>query len=172
MRPENEARLRKIKKASQVLRVICKLLLVLVVILGIASVLTVTSGLGGIDSGNMVFRTGGLALGHRIALGLVTVAAWAVLFKAIYHLHGLFGKYSRGEIFTRSAVGQLRQFGIGCLLWGVMSWVWMLSLALSLPHGKTFRGNADAFAIGVAIIVIAWFMDMAVDLREENDLTV
>ena len=33
---------------------------------------------------------------------------------------------------------------------------------------KTFQGHADSLAIGTIIIVIAWFMGMAVDLREEK----
>jgi UDP-N-acetylmuramyl pentapeptide phosphotransferase/UDP-N-acetylglucosamine-1-phosphate transferase len=53
-----------------------------------------------------------------------------------------------------------------------MSFLWLLSLAISMHPAKTFRGNGDALAIGAVIIVIAWFMDMAVDLREENDLTI
>jgi hypothetical protein len=55
-----------------------------------------------------------------------------------------------------------------------MSFLWLASLAISMYPAKTFRGNADASSIvvGGAIIVIAWFMDMAVDLREENDLTI
>jgi hypothetical protein len=37
---------------------------------------------------------------------------------------------------------------------------------------KSFQAHFDAFGIGAIIIVIAWFMDMAVDLREENELTI
>ncbi|MGB9407160.1 MAG: DUF2975 domain-containing protein [Terracidiphilus sp.] len=94
------------------------------------------------------------------------------MFKCFYHLHQLFGNYSRGEIFTRESVGQLRQFGIACLLWGVMNFFWVLSLALSAHPAKTFQAHFDSFAIGAIIIVIAWFMDMAVELREENELTI
>ncbi len=71
---------------------------------------------------------------------------------------------------SRSA--QLRQFGIACLLWGVMSFLWVLSLAISTHPARSFQGHVDAFGIGAIIIVIAWFMDMAVDLREENELTI
>ena len=70
-----------------------------------------------------------------------------------------------------SPSGQLCQFGIACLLWGVMNFLWGLSLALSSRPAKTFQGHADSFGIG-AIILIAWFMDMAVDLREDNELTI
>jgi hypothetical protein len=81
-------------------------------------------------------------------------------------------KRAVGLIFTRESVSQFRQFGIACLLWGVMNFLWRLSLALSVHPSKSFRGHTDSFVIGIIIIVIAWFMDMAVDLREENELTI
>jgi len=172
MRPENEAKLNKIKKVSVVLRFACKGLLGLVTLAGVGAIACVTLGIGGINFDGMIFQTGGLSLGHRLVLGVITTVAWVVLFKCLFHLHRLFGNYSHGEILTRYSVGQLRQFGIGCVLWGVMGFLWVLSLALSTHPAKTFAGNGDALVIGAVIIVIAWFMDVAVDLREENDLTI
>lgn len=172
MRTEIQAKLQKIKKVSTILRAICKGLLAIITLIGLGGVVCVTFGIGGINYDNMIFRTNELTLGHRLILGAVTaVAGWA-LFKCFYHLHRLFGNYSRGEIFTRESVGQLRQFGVACLLWGVMSFLWVLSLALSVHPAQSFQGHIDAFGIGAIIIVIAWFMDMAVDLREENELTI
>lgn len=172
MRPEIQAKLQKIKKVSIILRAVCKGLLALITFLGISCIGCVTFGVGGINYDNMIFGTAGLTLGHRLILGVVTALTWAVLFKCFYHLHRLFGNYSHGEIFTEESVGQIRQFGIACLLWGVMNSLWGLSLALSSHPSKTFQGHADSFVIGIIIIVIAWFMDMAVDLREENELTI
>jgi hypothetical protein len=172
MRPEIQAKLRKIKRVSFILRVICKVLLALITLVGLGAVVCVLFGVGGINYGNTIFWTAGLTLGHRLLLGAVTALAFAALFKCFYHLHRLFGDYSQGDIFTRASVGQLRQFGIACLLWGVMNLVWGLSLALSVHPVKTFQGHADSFVIGAILIVIAWFMDMAVDLREENELTI
>ena len=172
MRTEIQAKLQKIKKISIILRVICKVLLALITLVGVSCVVCVAFGVGVVNYDNIIFRTNELTLGHRLILGAVTVVTWAVLFKCFYHLHQLFGNYSRGEIFTQESVGQLRQFGIACLLWGVMNFVWGLSLALSAHPAKTFQGHADSFGIGGVIIVIAWFMDMAVDLHEENELTI
>jgi hypothetical protein len=172
MRPEIQAKLQKIKKVSIILRVICKGLLALITLVGLSCVVCVAFGVGGINYDNMIFRTTELTLGHRLVLGAMTALTFGVLFKCFYHLYRLFGNYSRGKIFTRESVGQLRQFGIACLLWGVMSFLWGLSLALSAHPAKTFQGHADSFGIGAIIIVIAWFMDMAVDLREENELTI
>jgi hypothetical protein len=53
-----------------------------------------------------------------------------------------------------------------------MSFLWVSALALSAHPAKTFQSHADSLAIGTVIVVIAWFMGMAVDLREENELTI
>ena len=172
MQTETQAKLQKIKKVSIIFRVICKVLLALVALLGLCCVVCVAFGVGGINYDNVLFQTAGLPLGRRVILSVVTALAFGVLFKCFYHLHRLFGNYSRGEIFTRESVGQLRQFGISCLLWGVVNFLWVSSLALSAHPARTFHGHADSLAIGTVIIVIAWFMDMAVDLREENELTI
>jgi hypothetical protein len=172
MRPEIQAKLQKIKKVSSIFRMICKGLLALVTLLGLSGVVVLTSGIGAINFDGKVFQTAGLTLGHRLILGAVTVVTWGVLLECFYHLHQLFGNYSRGEIFTRECVGQLRKFGIACLLWGVMSFLWGLSLAISVHPTQTFPAHVDSLAIGAVIIVIAWFMEMAVDLREENELTI
>lgn len=174
MRPENQAKLNKIRKVSVIFRLICKGVLALITFIGLGSIVCVTLGIGGIDFDGALFQTSGLSFIHRLLLGVVTVVTWGIAFKGFYHLHRLFGNYSRGEVFTRDSVGQLRKFGVASVLWGVMSFLWLVSLAISMHPAKTFRGGADASSIvvGVAIIVIAWFMDMAVDLREENDLTI
>jgi len=172
MQTGTQAKLQKIKKVSIIFRVICKVLLALVALLGLCGVLCVAFGVGGINYDNVLFQTAGLPLGRRVILSVVTALAFGVLFKCFYHLHRLFGNYSRGEIFTRESVGQLRQFGISCLLWGVVNFLWVSSLALSAHPARTFHGHADSLAIGTVIIVIAWFMDIAVDLREENELTI
>jgi hypothetical protein len=162
----------KIKKVSSILRVICKGLLALFTLIGLGCVVCVASGTGSINYDSMNFSTAELTLGTRLMLGAVTALTFGVLLKCCYHLHQLFGNYSRGEIFTRESVGQLRNFGIASLLWGVMSFLWILSLALTAQPMKSFQAHFDAFGIGAIIIVIAWFMDMAVDLREENELTI
>jgi hypothetical protein len=174
MRAEMQQKLKKIKRASIVFRAITKGLLVLTALLGIGGLISVTLGIGGIDFEGTVFRTFGLSLGHRMLLGMVTAVAWGIAVTGFYHLHQLFGSYSRGEVFTRDSVSQLRKFGIACVLWGVMRFIWLASLAISTHSGTSFRGSPDgsSIVIGVVIIVIVWFMEMAVELREENDLTI
>jgi hypothetical protein len=172
MRPETSKKLRKIRKVSIFFGVVSVVLSGVVAFLGVAAVVCVVFGVGGVNYEGVLFQTGGLSLGHRLILGAVTGVAWAALFECFFHLWRLFGNYSRGEIFTREAVGQLRLSGIACLLWGVLSFLWLSSLAVSLHPNKSFQAHFDSFSIGAVLIVIAWFMDMAVDLREENELTI
>jgi len=173
MGEDTREKLRRIKRVSIFARSICRGLLVITAIVGLCCVVCVIFGVGEIGYGGARFSTAGLNLGLRLALGLMTAAAMGALVKCFYHLHRLFGKYSRGEVFTRECVGQLRRFGVACLLWGVTSFAWILSLAFSVHSEKTFAyGRADAIALGVIILTIAWFMDMAVDLKEENELTI
>lgn len=172
MSAENQAKLRKIRRASIAGRVICDVLLALVGLIGIGAVVDIVSGIGGLNFVGWFFSTAGLGLGHRLILGTITAAAWGILFKGLLHLRRLFSDFARGEIFTRHAVRQLRWFGIACVLWSVMNNVWMASLAVSSHPMRTFPGNANGLGAGIVIIVIAWFMDMAVDLREENELTI
>ena len=168
-----QEKLGRIKKASNVARSICTVLLVLTILLGLGCVVSVGFGVGAISYGSSRFSTADYAPGLRVGLGLVTALAMGALFKCFYHLQRLFGSYSRGEVFTRECVGQLRQFGVACLLWGLTSFVWIVSLALSAHSAKTFYyGRADSIAIGIILITVAWFMDMAVDLQEENELTI
>ena len=172
MLTENQAKLQRIKKLSAILRSICTAMLVVVAIVGLVCVVCVALGVGNINYYNVMFGTAGLGLGHRLILAVVSALAFAALFKCVYHLRQLFGNYSRGEIFTPESVAQLRRFGIACLLWGVLNFVWGLSLAASEHPAKSFQGHFDALGIGAVIIVIAWFMEMAVELREENELTI
>ncbi len=172
MRAENETKLRKIKKVSTILRALCTGLLGLIALMGVACAVCLILGIGAVNFDNMIVKTTGLPLAYRLVLGAVSTVALGALFQCFYHLRRLFGNYSRGEIFTRESVCQLRWFGIACLLWGVMNFVWGVSLALSAHPAQSFEGHFDSLGIGAIIIAIAWFMDMAVDLREENELTI
>lgn len=174
MRPEIEARLRKVRRISSVLRAGCKGMLVMIVI-SYLMVLVALLANHGVSVGyfDVWFRISDLRVGGRLlvlAMSTLTSAVWLWCF---YQLHQLFASYSQGHIFTREAVGHLRQMGVACVLWGVMKIQWVhLSHALStLPTGPT-QVSAELIPIGIIVVVVAWFMDMAVDLQEENELTV
>lgn len=173
MRPEIEARLRKVRRISSVLRAGCKVLLVLIVISYLMVLVVLLANRGSVGYFDVWFQIRDLGAGGRLlvlAMSTLTSAVWLWCF---YQLHQLFGSYSQGHIFTREAVGHLRQMGVACVLWGVMKIQWVhLSHALSMPATGPTQVSAELIPIGIIVVVVAWFMDMAVDLQEENELTV
>jgi hypothetical protein len=174
MRPENEVKLRKIRRISSLLRWVCKGLLALIVIGFVMATVALLANRGGsVGYFDVWFRIGDLGPGGRmllLAMGAVTSAVWVW---CIYQLHQLFGCYSQGQIFTRAAVSHLRQMGFACVLWGVMKVLWVgLAHALSMQPMAPVQVSAEIIPVGIIVIVVAWFMDMAVDLQEENELTV
>jgi hypothetical protein len=173
MRPENEAKLEKIRRISKILRVVCKALFGLIAIGFLVATVALLANRGSVGYFDVWFRVGDLSLGQRLLVLAMAALTSAVWFKCIFHLDRLFGNYSRGEIFTREAVGQLRQLGITCVMWGVMKVLWVgLSRALSANPHSPVEVSAEIIPIGIIILVVAWFMDMAVEMREENELTV
>ena len=167
MRPENEARLGRIERISKVLRAVCKVFLALCV-LGFLAAVSCLTGVGGIGD---QFGSGGARL---VVVGLLAVTI-GLAFKCGYHLHRLLGNCSRGEIFTKESAGQIRQWGIACALWGVARFA-----ILFLPRVPAIRayfrpGQVQGLGLvvnGLIIVAISWFMEMAAEMREEQDLVV
>jgi len=174
MRPENEAKLRKIRRISGFLRGFCKVLLVLIAIGYLMALVALLANRGGsIGYFDVWFRVGDLTAWGRLLVVAMSTLTSAVWVWCIYQLHQLFGSYSEGHIFTREAVGHLRQMGVACVLWGVMKVLWVgLERALAGTTPVPVQVSAEIIPIGLIVIVVAWFMDMAVDLQEENELTV
>ena len=163
MRSENEARLRTIQWVSRVLRAICKGMLGLYLL--VAGIFGLMFCMGGRPSG---FGSGGARF---VALGLIVVLA-GLLLKCGYHLYRLLDNYSRGEIFTTGSAEQIRQWGIACVLFGAVKFG-----ALFVPHAVppeyTSPGQGlDWVMNGLIIVGISWFMAMAAEMREEQDLVV
>ena len=153
---------------------VCKGFLALIVIGYLMVVGAVLANRGGsVGYFDVWFRISDLGPGGRmlvLAMGTVASAVWAW---CIYQLHQLFGCYSQGQIFTRAAVRHLRLIGVACALWGVMKVLWVGLARVLLGSGAApAQVSAEIIPIGIVVIVVAWFMDMAVDLQEENELTV
>ena len=173
MQTEIQAKLRKIKQASTILRRCCTALLSLIALAAIGLVILLSFRVGGIDYAGITFRASDLTLGQRLLLIGMSVLRFGALFNCFYHLRQLFGNFSHEEIFTRGSVGALRRFGFGYLLWGIASMVWDgVWFGIFANPPRPFTSHFDAFGIGAILIAIAWFMDMAVELREENELTI
>jgi hypothetical protein len=174
MRSETQSKLKKIKLASTILRVACKVVLALIVIGFLMATIAILANRGGsVGYFDVWFRIGDLTFGQRALVLAISVVTSAVWFTCIFALHQLFGNFSHGDIFTRRSVHYLRLMGIACVLWGIMKILWVgLSRALSAHPLSSVQVSAEIIPIGIIVLIVAWFMDMAADMQEENELTV
>lgn len=177
MKPETEKKLKKIKRISNILRAICKVLLALVICGFLVSMAAILVGQGGTLTSfdnSIPLQLATLAVPARLLVVVMVALIMGVFFKSLYHLHRLFGNYGRGDIFTTDSAGQIRQLGITALLSAGVSFLWgFTAMALTQAHfPHEFQFHADGLFIGPAIIAISWFMEMAAEMREENELTV
>jgi len=182
MRPENEARLARIKKFSGILRGMCKAFLGLCVLgfLVMTWVLVnsrypipggghgiIWEGYNGVD-----FNVYDLTDRDRIVAGVLFALSWGVVFNCGYQLHRLMDNYSRGEVFTSESARQIHRWGIACVLWGAMKFGWRL---VPLLITNTYKKPGEGLSLvvnGLIILAISWFMAMAAEMREEQDLIV
>ncbi len=175
MRPDTVKKLNKIRRFSTGLRVVCKCLLVLIALLFVAASVGVLAG-GGVTirSFDLLFPVAEMALPARLGLIALLALSLGVIAKGFYHLIRLFGDYSRGEIFTTRAAGQIRQLGITAILWTGVNIIWLVAARVlsAAPAPTTWQLHLDSLFIGVVVIAISWFMDAAAEMREENDLTI
>jgi len=182
MQPENEAKLRKIKLISGILRGMCKVFLVLCVLGFLLRTFGLVTSRGPIPGGGhgiiwegyngVAFNVYDLTGRDRVVAGILFALTWGVVFLCGFHLHRLLGYYSRGEVFSKESAGQIRQWGIACVLWGVVKFGWML-VPLLIVNAYRKPGEGLSLVVnGLIIVAISWFMEMAAEMREENELTV
>lgn len=169
-----QTKLRRIERISVILRAACTGLLAVVGIVAvIAMVATIAGRVTSINSGAQSFEISGMGLRSRLILFATCGATAGVIVKALYHLRRLLDNYSRREIFTAGSARQIRQFGISCILWGMIKVTWaFLPMLISPNRPHSFGVTVDSIIIGAVIIGISWFTEMATDLREENELTI
>jgi len=174
MNSENELKLQKIERASRLLRTLFTVLFIPVTVIAVAVTVSVLAGwTAHIKFDGQTFEPAELVLTARLFLAAIVVAMAAVMAKGLFHLRRLMGNYSRREIFTLDSARQIRQFGITCVLLGLVKLAGaFLPLMLASSAHRAVNLNADAVIIGAVVIGISWFAEMAAALREENDLTV
>ncbi|HUD21966.1 MAG TPA: DUF2975 domain-containing protein [Acidobacteriaceae bacterium] len=177
MRAENEARQRKVERISGGLRMVCKVVLAFWGVVAALMLWTFLVGRGPEFTGynHVSFYTGELTVGGRLIVGGLCLATVGVAIKAVWHLHQLLGDCSRGEIFTQDAARQIRQWGIACMLWGGVKFAWvMLPRVASGVHLQRGQGEfgVGLMVNGLIIVAISWFMEMAAEMREEQELIV
>ena len=137
-----------------------------------------------------IFFVHGATMRSRI-LGAVHFAVpWAGMLFCLYYLLRLLGNYSRGEIFTPGFGDADSPVGTGVCALG-----WAASLRRSMclwAHPAPIpAGDRQSYGVevknhlvewqrygggrmvnGLIIVAISWFMEMAAEMREENELTV
>jgi hypothetical protein len=174
MNPQLESKFRRIEQSSALLKRICTGLVVAVIV--VAAVATVSAFAGRLTSVNYYGGTiplANLTATGRAIVAIVMVMTGAIAVKALLHLRRLSANYSRRQIFTSESAVQIRQFGISCILWGLVKAVWaFLPMIVLSQRPASVPVTVDTVAIGVAIIAISWFAEMAATIREENDLTI
>ena len=121
---------------------------------------------------NVSIPLGPLTFPARLALAVATALMLAVSIKGFYHLNRLLSNYGRGDIFTAESAGQIRQLGITVLLWFGVNLLFAVTAAAIEPTPFSIQFHGDSLVIGPIIIVISWFMEMAAEMREENELTI
>src|SRR6185437_506780 len=124
MTPQNEIRLRRIKRMSLVLRCVCKYVLGALIFSTAAVVFALTREGGSIGFFDLWFKVADLTPANRVLIGAMGVATFGVLFKCFYHLHSLMTNYSRAEIFTVQSASHIRKTGIFCALFGATQILW------------------------------------------------
>ena len=94
----------------------------------------------------------------------------------------LFGLYQQGVIFTKQNINYFRQIGKLFLIWEVVVVLYPMSLSLilnffdatlKLPIFLSFGQNEfSRLIIGISVYVIAWVMNEAINLKQEQDLVI
>ena len=174
MRPENVGKLEKLKTISRYLRKFTRLILVVLPFCLVIEDLVVLFGQNtSIDLLDMSYPIAGEPFRVRVALIVVMDLFLVVAFKRLYHLFKLFGNYSSGEVFTTDSARQIRQIGITAVLVGGLNMLTVFVPPALLAHSPhAIKLSLLAAFHGVVTIAISWIMEMAAELREENELTV
>lgn len=179
MRPENEARLKKIQAISGLLRAVCTAFLVLTAINGLVML-------------SYIFLVHGATMRSRMFGAVHFTIPWTGMFFCLYYLLRLLGNYSRGEIFSRDSAMQIRRWGLVCVLWGALQFVqiyvpwavWAHPAPIPVSDRKSYgveakdrlvewqRYGGGRMVNGLIIVAISWFMEMAAEMREEQELIV
>ncbi len=180
MRPENEARLTKVRKISGFLQVLC-VLYMLSCVLALWNIARGPIFLHGpywgigtawYSYGGIGFKVYSLTGRERLIAAVFFALYWGIAILCGLQLFRLLGFYSRGEIFTRKSAGQIRLWGLACVAWGIvkLSYFFLPFLVTNSRHTQGIE--LSLIMNGLIIVAISWFMEMAAEMREENELTV
>jgi hypothetical protein len=112
-------------------------------------------------------------------LVVAVVGGVALALTGLHRLARLFGNYSRGEIFTRGSVREIRLLSYVAIAYVAFhSAMFVAMLILNAggvdewPRELTFDLPIGPALVATLLTLLAWVMDVGAELREENELTV
>jgi hypothetical protein len=188
MDPRVEARLEQVKRTSRGARRACFWMMALVSLAAAVTVLarlTLPEGQGPAGWAWTCEADGLRGPCSELTPQVMTVFLVALLggvaltLTALYRLARLFGNYSRGEIFTRGSVGEIRWIGY-VLAAGAVFQLLLFVAVLTLradgggewPIELRFDLPIVPVLVASLVMLFSWVMDVGAEMREENELTV
>jgi hypothetical protein len=151
MQSENEAKLRKLAQVSSFLQGICKVVLSFYIVMLLVMLWGMLGGPGHDFMGaNFVnFHIHDLGAKDRLVVGGLFAATGGVMFLAVFQIHQLLGNCGRGELFTRESAGHVRRWGLACVVWGFLKFLWLgvpyfIGAIHLVPNGGTAEFEAIA----------------------------
>jgi len=177
-----EARLEKVKSISRGARRACYWLMGLVLLMATLTMfarLTLPGSPSCAVNGAQPLWCGEVSARALMFLLVALSGGVALALAGLYRLARLFGNYSRGEIFTRASVREIRLLSYVAVAYVVFQFALFVAM-LSLNSGGPGAWPAELrfdLPIGPALVatlltLLAWIMDVGAELREENELTV
>jgi hypothetical protein len=113
---------------------------------------------------------------------LISMVPAGVFMYALYQLVKLFGYYSTGVIFSHETVAAIRTLGKAIITFEIIDFLSSIGLGvvLTLHRGTGQRlllvsiDNTDIYALvaGFSVLTIAWVMDEARKLKEDQELII
>lgn len=193
--------MKRIKKISRWVRLCCLFLTVFCLLIMLAIIIPLWSGFGegkivgdGVISYKIgwIFRGNGIpfsdfSFSAKLFLSLYTFILLGLPVKALYHLSKLFRFYANGKIFTAKDNGQLKQFGIICLILTCSAPLWVLLRHL---YVSSLKGEISIAAVAIkdfyeilpivtilgvfsaTVLCISWVMERGMEMRENQELTI
>lgn len=128
---------------------------------------TLWEGYNGVE-----FKVYSLTVRERVITAISFSLTYGLAFFCGLQLFRLLGFYSRGEVFTEGSARRLRQWGFACVAWGIVKFGWFL-LPLAITDSRRYEGiELSTVFVGFGVVALSWIMEMAAEIREENELTI
>lgn len=113
---------------------------------------------------------------------LVSLIPTGVVMYALYQLYKLFGLYCGGKVFAKENVACYRSLGWAIIYYALADFMGdiLLGIVLTFHRGQGKRllvvglSSTEVFVLlaGICVLTIAWVMDEARKLKEEQELFV